>query len=336
MFIVSPSFALSPDKLVLFNRFDRMTSDLTHPGWVETFTPKIKLERSFHNFAISDNAFRNLRQKVNWLYYLSKKKDIKTYSGRRIFSFRCAFITFTLPSKQKTPTVDITKRLFNHLLTVLREKYAMSNYVWRLEFQKNGNVHYHLVTDTYIDYFAVQKVWNSVLETDGYVSDFAKKHNAMSLHDYVQAHSKGDKSKFEVLKKRYFKGKSENWQKPPSVDVKSVISKDKIASYVSKYFSKSPEGCTICNEYDTPENSKTMRLWFCSRGLSRLKTISDYLAHVNFCPETLIRACKGFRRVRVDYAVLYFFDISKILGSSRRLLAELFRNYANEQNYVPN
>jgi len=158
----------------------------------------------------------------------------------------------------------------------------------------------------------------------------------MSLYDYVQAHSQGDKSKFATLKKRYYKGKSENWQNPPSVDVKSVISKDKIASYVSKYFSKSQNGATISNEFDTPENSRTMRLWFCSRGLSRLKTISDYLAHVNFDPELLVRQCANFVRIRVDYAVMYFFDISKIIGSSRKFLAELFRNYANEQNYVPN
>lgn len=333
--IASPAFSLEPNKLVLYTRFDKMSQDLAYPEYVRQYTAKEPLIKSFHNFKISENAYRSLKRKINWLYYLSKKKDITTYSGKRIFSFRCAFITFTLPSSQKTNTGDVTKRLFNHLLTVLRDRYGLVNYVWRLEFQRNGNVHYHMVTDSYIDYHAVLKIWNKILNTEGYINEYAEKHMAMSLNDYVSRYSKNDKSKFKILKKRYFIGKCEGWKNPNTVDVKSVISKSKIANYVSKYFGKADKSGCSSNPLDNEENSKSLRLWFCSRSLSKLKTISDYLQHVDFKPEALVRFCQKFRRVRLEYAVIYFFELKELTGFARSFLEKLYKTYAKNQGYVP-
>src|SRR5690606_12361768 len=54
------------------------------------------ITRSHHNFTISENANRTLRNKINWLYYLAKSKQIKTYNGKSIFNFKIGFITLTL------------------------------------------------------------------------------------------------------------------------------------------------------------------------------------------------------------------------------------------------
>src|SRR5690606_40476869 len=91
------------------------------------------------------------------------------------------FITLTLPSKQKDPTKFITNNLFNQFLTEIRQRTKMENYVWRLEFQKNKNVHYHIVTDTYIDYHLVLKIWNRILDNYGYIKPYTEKHNKLSL-----------------------------------------------------------------------------------------------------------------------------------------------------------
>lgn len=335
MISVTPSFSLTPNKLVLFNRFDHLSSTGTiEKKPVGPVTTK-KVVRSFHNFELSPNAYRSLRQKITWLYHASKKRDIKTYSGRHIFSFRCAFITFTLPSSQKTPTIDVTSRLFNNCLTVLRQRFGMQNYVWRLEFQGNGNVHYHLATDSYIDYFAVQKVWNQILELDGYISDYRQKHEKMTLKDYVTQYGKQGTVPFQVLAKRYAKGKATNWSNPNSVDVKSIVSKNAIAAYISKYFGKSSKKAKKCNPLDNEDNSSSLRLWFCSRGLSRLKTISDYLPHVSFSPESLVRECRGFKRIVYQYAVVYYFELKTSIGWSRRFLESVFSGYLKEMGYCP-
>src|SRR3546814_12525138 len=92
---------------------------------------------------MSTNAYRTLRKKINWLYYLAKSKHVRTISGKEIYNFKIGFITLTLPSKQRTCTKEVTNSLFNTLLTELRTTCELQNYVWRLEFQKNGHVNYH-------------------------------------------------------------------------------------------------------------------------------------------------------------------------------------------------
>lgn len=346
MVVGNEAFTLSPNKIVFYTRFDKVSKSLDLPpysieGTRENQTANLagstvnKLVRSFHNFEISANAKRNLQQKVQWLFHLAKKKDIKTYSGKRIHSFRCAFLTFTLPSKQFHPTVEITKDLFNHCLTVFRQRYKMENYVWRLEFQKNGNVHYHLVTDTYIDYFAALAIWNKVLETKGYVSKYKEKHQSMSLQDYLKAYPPNAYSDFSVQAKRYAKGKSLNWETPNTVDVKSVVSKAKITYYISKYFNKTASHGVACNGLDNEDNSKTIRLWFCSRSLSKLKSISAYIFETDYDIKYLAKALKNAVKVRFKYAFVYFFDLQETTGFVRSFLSKLLRDYSQKNGYIP-
>lgn len=158
-FSVVPKFSLEPNKLCLYNRVFKRggASDTRVVSMVEKSKPTVK--KSFHNFRISDNAFRTMKRRINWLYYLSKSRYKKTISGKEIYNFKMSFITLTLPSVQVHPTKIITEKILNHFLTILRQKYNMQNYVWRLEFQNNGNVHYHLVTDSYVDFFVLRSNW---------------------------------------------------------------------------------------------------------------------------------------------------------------------------------
>ena len=88
----------------------------------------------------------------------------------------------------------------------------MENYVWRLEFQGNGNVHYHIVTDSYIDYFFALKIWNRIINKLGYVDAYQEKFSKMSLNEYIENSKYHDNNTFDVLAKRYAKGKSVNWK----------------------------------------------------------------------------------------------------------------------------
>src|SRR5690606_1534405 len=195
---------------------------------------------------------------------------------KEIYNFKIGFITLTLPSKQKDPTKFITNNLFNQFLTEIRQRSKMENYDRRLEFQKNKNVHYHIVTDTYIDYHLVFKIWNRIVDNYRYIKPYTEKHNKLSLRDYNSMYDSNDKIAPEVLAKRYAKGKKENWSNPPTVDCKSVITNKSIAFYISKYFNKENENNHIFNDLDNFENSTNLRLWFCSRSLSILKKVNGF------------------------------------------------------------
>lgn len=334
-YIASDCFSLSPNSCTFFRKVEKL-----HDTPILDLAPRQKaaqkkLVKQFHNFQLSANAIRTLKNKVNWLYALSNKRHVRTAKGRNIHSFRMAFITFTLPAEQKTHTSDVTARLFNQLLTELRLRFKMENFVWRLEFQKNGNVHYHLATDTYLDYFTVLPIWNRILEKDSYVSDYRAKHSAMTLSDYCKAYSNGGKVPFPTLAKRYAKGRANNWSAPPSVSVNSVHSQKGVAFYLSKYVAKPSPGNPVKNTLDTEENSFALRLWFCSRSLSKVGNIIDYISHCDFSPKLLLESLSGLRHFFYKFVQKVTFDLSSSTGFARVFLEKLLRSHGSDLGYVP-
>src|SRR3546814_2854356 len=89
------------------------------------------------------------------------------------------------------------------------------------------------------------------------------------------------KRKFEDVAKSYAAGKKSNCEQPNSVDVVSVNSKKAIANYISKYFGKSPDGTTLKNDLDDDDNTANIRIWFCSRSLSKLNTVTRSEEHTS-------------------------------------------------------
>lgn len=295
---------------------------------------KKKLERKFHEFKISVNSQKNLRDKINYLYQFSKKRDITTYSKKLLKGFRIGFITLTLPTKQKTPTADITRELFDPFLQSMRQYIKMENYVWRMEFQKNGNVHYHIVTDSYVDYYYILKRWNIILENHGYISAYSNVMSNMSWSDYSLKYGSNGKISKQELYKRFNKGKQENWKNPNTVDVKNVSSSKMVSFYISKYFSKKGND-TKCNELDNESNSFGLRLCFWSRSLSRCKTDSMPIEYYSADIFQVLKRCKEVVYKIYDYCSVIYYDISELPCDVREWLLEFFSRERDLANYVP-
>ncbi len=310
--------------------FVKSAQDLAHKKEV---IKKLPVDR-FHNFDMSPKAMINLREKINWMYHLSRSRTKKTYTGKEIYNFKMCFLTLTLPSKQMHPTSEITAKCLNQFITEVKTTHKMDNYVWRLEFQKNGNVHYHLVTDTFVSFHYARNCWNRIISKLGYVEPYTAKHSAMSLNDYCTVYSDNGKNDFPLLAKRYALGKSEKWKNPPSVDVKSVVSNKNIAYYISKYFSKGEKSGTKKNPLDSRENSENMRLWFCSRSLSKLKSISDYVEAFSFDIAGIVRSSKKILEVAHDYCRVIYFSISDYSNEAKAILYQILRGYSSSLGYI--
>lgn len=341
-----PTFSLNPSSLSLYNsRFLRFPSEKKGEKTLTKIERENALkniygehyssEKRFHNFKISEQSHKNIMQKINWLYFLAKSKSIKTISGKEIYNFKINFITLTLPSKQIHPTNVITSQCLNQFITEMKKLYNIENLVWRLEFQKNGNVHYHICTDVYLDYYIVLKHWNRIINKLGYVDIYAQKHQNMSLNDYIKTYNKGNKNDFNVMKSRYLKGRQFNWQVPNSVDVKPVTSGKQIAFYISKYFSKKDKSGTNKNELDTIENSQGLRLWFCSRSLSKLKKIRDFVPAFDIDVLSIVLKCKRIFKAVHEYCTTYFFDFSQLENEGKAVLYKLLKDYAFNLGYKP-
>ena len=345
-FISVPTFSLTPNRLSLYNSICKEVGGVKEKLQRISRTEKEQLlanlhggeytsQTRWHEFKLSESGRKTMQLKINWLYFMAKSRYKKTLGGAEIYNFKINFMTLTLPAKQVHPTAEITKTAFNQFLTEIRDLYKMENYVWRIEFQKNGNVHYHIVTDTFTEFYQVQKIWNRCLSKMGYVAEYHKKHALMSLNDYVKEYSDNGKNTFDVLKRRYFSGKALNWSSPNSVDVKSVTSGKKIAFYISKYFGKKQDDRNNCNALDTKENSTGIRLWFCSRSLSKLNKISDFIEPFKFDLLSIVTAVKDTLEVIHEYCTSYFFSFSTLLTDGKEIIHKLLYNYARGQGYEP-
>ena len=171
-----------------------------------------------------------------------------------------AFVTLTLPSQQVHSDNTIKDQCLNQLLVELRKRYHVSNYVWRAEKQKNGNLHFHLLVDKFIPWSEFRDRWNRIVNKLGYVDRYRD--------EMRRFHSEGFKARENLLShwdykaqvKAYQTGKANDWNSPNSTDIHAVHKVRDIKSYVSKYATK-----------DEKFGEVSGRMWGCSEALSKIK-----------------------------------------------------------------
>lgn len=343
-FHVIPKATIRPGKVVYYNQFVRKSApdqvdrsqlsievkkDLQKMGVQVNLQPEINA----HNFEISKKAAGRIKEKVTWLYTLSKNKTVQSDDGRTSFAFRMNFLTLTLPAAQEHTTAEITSVCLNQFLTECKDRFGLRNYVWRLEFQKNGNAHYHIATDCYIEFWRVRSIWNRCVEKLGYISKYARGRQGLTLGAYCKKYNVDGKTDFNTLKSRYTYGVASRWSNPKTVDIVAVTSAKNIAFYISKYITKKSDHTLNKNVLDREPLTSNLRLWFCSRTLSRLDKIEVFLEEVETLSEKCIKGLSMVKRYIFDYVEIHFFNDKEQVPETRRDFWLLFHRYAVSRNY---
>lgn len=134
------------------------------------------LKDNSSNGLLSTKAKQRLTTVINWLLVSAQPKDVFNEKWKSWFKFKVNFITLTLPNTDVAVNeVQFKSVMLNSFLTYMRKFYKLKNYVWKLEYQKNGKLHIHITTDTYIEYTTIRKVWNKILISNGCMSAFEEK-----------------------------------------------------------------------------------------------------------------------------------------------------------------
>jgi hypothetical protein len=119
--------------------------------------------------------------------------------------FRLSFITLTLPSEQILTDYEVKRKCLNTLLNHIRRNWNIKQYLWVAEAAKNGRIHFHLVTSGRIDYKELNRVWNEILQKQGF--------NSINKYKYKNTYA-------------------------PSTDIQAVREPDKLGYYLTKYLTK--------------------------------------------------------------------------------------------------
>lgn len=155
---------------------------------------------------LTPSAKKKLIKAINLLIAISEPKKAIHFDTKKEFMFRINFITLTLPGPQGQVTdKELKQKCLKQWLETWKDRLPGMSYVWRAERQKNGNLHFHLLTDRYIHYKEIRDTWNAALGSTGLVERFREKHG----HSH-----------------------------PNSTDVHAVKAIRNLAAYIAKYMSK--------------------------------------------------------------------------------------------------
>jgi hypothetical protein len=223
------------------------------------------------NGRISKTAKRKMNKAVDYLLLMANEKTGHSRFSGRFFKFKIAFITLTLPSKQKHDDREIINKCLNQFLIEIKKYYHVKNYVWRAEKQAQGNIHFHLLIDRFIPWQELRDRWNRIIEKLEYVSNYRE--------NQMEWHKNGFRVRKELLKtwpeekqkKAYNAGAKSHWNSPNSTDIHSIQKIHNIKKYISKYMTKPPEPDTGKNSENSEETIQTGRVWGCNREISNPK-----------------------------------------------------------------
>lgn len=324
--ITSPRAAKSSYQL-WSDKLDRLIAKNSNDSYKENFKKKKQ------TFGLSNTTKKKIATSINTMLLLSKNKTIKTISNKTIRNLKLTFTTLTLPAPQIHSDTTIKKECLNQFLTELRQQYNVRNYVWKAELQKNSSIHFHLILDTYVDYFIIRRIWNRIVNKLDYVDRYSNKFNKLSFSEYSKIVDKYNKYDSKVLLDRYVKGKIDKWQNPNSVDVKFISNRNQLVSYIQKYLIKNVDKDNS-NSDDIERILKFGRVWSRSESLSKLQYKNWFdLSDLKEFIDVIKNSCKNYKEIVDDYYTVIYYDFRKLSKVAKDFLVNYIYENARMYNY---
>ena len=197
------------------------------------------LENNKAKGLLSHSSKKRIRSIINlWSESINIKKKVSRKNNDWKLK-QLTFITLTLCSNQLESDKENKRNLLNRFLIELQRKSNLSNYLWCAEKQKNGNIHYHILSNSEIEYKIIRSIWNKILDDNNYIENYRQ--------NQIHFHKDGFKIRTEFLEhwneekqyNAYLNGVNNNWSDPNSTDIHSLRKIENIANYVTKYMTKS-------------------------------------------------------------------------------------------------
>lgn len=194
---------------------------------------------------LSSSARRVIKERLTaWLYVIQSYNKLSAKVRGNHFK-RLVMCTLTLSSKQMHTDKFIKDNMLELFFKRMQYNYGASEYFWKAETQRNGNIHFHIWFDVYIDKYEVQRHWNEIQDRFGYIEPFFKKYK---------------------------------YRNPPSTDIEVIDNKRQAIEYVMKYVSKENEGRKLEGRVFS-FSSKLLKI--CLPAVPIDDNVNKYLSHVH-------------------------------------------------------
>jgi len=275
--VLIPHVTIHPDRICVYREVNWLNGHSSSKIKFDAESENESINESFlkskrkNNGFLSDHAKRKLFRAIDYLLVTSDRKKVYSKVQKKYVSFQIVFVTLTLQAAQQHTDKEITNKCFNQLLIELSKYHNVKKYVWRAEKQENGNIHYHLLINEFIEWSELRKRWNRICNKLDYVNRYQAKMQKMYKNGFKPTQDPNDKRTICQQRKAYIIGQKSNWTSPNSTDIHDTRKVRNIKKYVGKYMTKQPN--VNVDELSDDSNVPIVegRLWSCSQNLSNVK-----------------------------------------------------------------
>lgn len=221
------------------SKFRCRENNIILKSWGENQNPQ-KLERLQQRESIvTKEKTRKYRLKKTKI----RNKILNFFSLNASKKF-CAFYSISFPHNISD---EIGYRLLNTWLTRCRKECGLKSYLWVAERQKNGTLHFHLITNNYMNIRKVNNFMKEAIYTQWSKSEISTTEKNIKKYNGVDVDN------------LYYSKRAKNRKKR----LPKIEAQRKLSYYLTKYISKN--------------NTLSDRLpWHCSRDISALFTKINY------------------------------------------------------------
>lgn len=334
--VLIPRATVHPDRIILYKEA-KWIGCKPHKESAENQENEVsEVNQSFlhsqrkNNGFLSNHAKRKLNRSLDYMICTSERKKAYSKLQRKYVAYRVVFVTLTLPSKQIHSDKEITNKLWNQFITELKKYENIKRYVWRAEKQDNGNIHYHLLINQFIEHQNLRKRWNRITNKLGYVDAYQKQMKEFFKNGFRPSTNPNDKRSIESQRKAFVIGQKSNWTSPNSTDIHDTRKIKDVKKYVQKYMSKQPTvNLEDIDSFD--ENLQVSgRLWSSSHDLANptgLQLIEDWQISDELDAVVTTSKCRSYVNT---YFSVYYIDFQKLAKLGTGLLYKYFSGYLNQ------
>lgn len=241
---------------------------------------------------ISYKSAQRLRDALNLLVGTAVSKRLYIHDLGVWINFKLNFITLTLPSTQVHTDKEIHSKVFAEFIKKWKYSNSKLLYVYKAETQDNGNLHYHLTTNSFIHHKRLRKWWNKSCNALGYMDRCSVKDaNSTDVHAIKNVKDIAAYLSSYVAKKDVIKSSLKGWIK----DKKRPL-----------LFVKNKENWCVLKHVSMCKRQVQIKAWDASNALlaKPLTLVAD--AHYSAFLEALAK-CK--RHVKHDYVTITYTNV---------------------------
>lgn len=225
-----------------------------------------------------------------------------------------SFITLTIPTKQ----VNCDKTIVSSCLLPFLK--SLGNYLYVVEKQENGNIHFHCITDTSLVAKELRKKWNEKLELLQYITAYQSEKKEIYKYGFIVVDNG-----FSVVQQQlwYSFGQMTNWTNPRTLDKREIKDSSKVASYITKYMTKGTKSLLCCNRWGGTVDIKKL----CSPKLKRHQYHNEDI-------EELYSIASNVVSPNEYVTVIKCANLLRVLDKNTLLMANVHQYQITQANFI--